>query len=149
MTEQPKDPNVPEKTAAEDNITRSIPSDPTDFSSTAGGNPVEGSQIMLVIDGVPIRILLQDNTRLTMGRPDPAKGFTPHIDLTRFNAEARGVSRMHATLTFRDKRLYLTDQTSRNGTFVAGQRLKPNEPRMLRVGDVIALGRLVIVVELP
>lgn len=52
------------------------------------------------------------------------------------NAET--VSRMHARLEYRDQMGYLKDLNSRNGTFLNGDRLKPQELRKFTEGDRIA-----------
>jgi pSer/pThr/pTyr-binding forkhead associated (FHA) protein len=40
--------------------------------------------------------------------------------------------------------IYITDLMSTNGTYLAGQRLKPNEATLLRKGDELLIGRLPI-----
>jgi DNA-binding winged helix-turn-helix (wHTH) protein len=54
-------------------------------------------------------------------------------------AEGSGVSRQHARLVIRDGVATLEDLGSKNGTFVAGERL--SAPRVLRDGDEIRLGQ--------
>jgi DNA-binding winged helix-turn-helix (wHTH) protein len=56
-------------------------------------------------------------------------------------AEGTGVSRQHARLVSRDGVATLEDLGSKNGTFVAGERLLA--PRVLRDGDEIRLGQAV------
>ena len=55
-----------------------------------------------------------------------------------------GVSRRHARIDVRDGRATLVDLESKNGTFVDGARVE--EPRALRDGDTIRLGRRVSLV---
>ena len=54
------------------------------------------------------------------------------------------VSRNHARVTADHRRYHLTDLDSANGTFVNGERLAPYVPRLLRHGDKIRLGRVVL-----
>jgi DNA-binding winged helix-turn-helix (wHTH) protein len=56
-------------------------------------------------------------------------------------AEGVGVSRQHARLAIEEGQATLEDLGSKNGTFVAGERL--SSPRVLRDGDEIRLGQAV------
>jgi len=56
-------------------------------------------------------------------------------------AEGGGVSRQHARLAIEGDVATLEDLGSKNGTFVAGERL--SSPRVLREGDEIRLGQAV------
>jgi hypothetical protein len=87
-------------------------------------------------------------TRLTIGRLDPDTGEAPVVDLSDCKAVEKGVSRRHAAIVRRDTgTLSLVDSESDNGTFLNGQRLVPNQPRILRDGDEIRLGHLVMYVR--
>ncbi len=68
----------------------------------------------------------------------------PDIDLTPHDAIEKGVSRTHAVLTRDQETVVVADLNSANGTFLNGQKLMPNEPRILRDNDELRLGRLVI-----
>ncbi|CAE6970003.1 CEP170B [Symbiodinium sp. CCMP2592] len=65
--------------------------------------------------------------------------------------DGKGISRMHARLTFTGRRPQLLDLGSSNGTFVNGLRLKPNIPHDLKHGDVVrfAQARCTYSFELP
>ncbi len=82
--------------------------------------------------------------QLVIGRLDPETQEAPEIDLSRFDAIENGVSRRHAVITRKENTLHLTDLHAANGTFLNGQKLVPEQPRVLRDGDDIRLGRLVI-----
>lgn len=84
-----------------------------------------------------------DLQRLVLGRVDPETGEAPAVDLTRFNAQDKGVSRQHAAILLKDGSLHIMDLESYNGTFLNGQRLIANQPRVLRDGDSVRLGYLV------
>lgn len=73
---------------------------------------------------------------LTLGR-DPGSGLLLDWDLMVSNrhAEIRGAAKGHA----------LVDLFSRNGTFVNGTRAPAGEPVPLRSGDVLQLGRTMLV----
>lgn len=81
--------------------------------------------------------------RLVMGRADAHSPTQPDVDLTSYGAIEKGVSRIHAVLERSDDTLTLTDLGSSNGTHLNGQRLGPDQPRVLRDGDEIRLGKLV------
>jgi DNA-binding response OmpR family regulator len=80
--------------------------------------------------------------KITVGRivaNDPSK---PDVDLTTFNAEALGVSRLHFTVHPEVDRLVVTDLNSGNGTFLNGNRLKANEMYRISAGDQLTVGLL-------
>jgi hypothetical protein len=81
---------------------------------------------------------------LSIGRRDPNTGSKPDIDLEKFDALNKGVSRRHATITRREGSLMLIDEGSPNGTFLNGQKLVSQQPRILRDGDDIRFGHLVV-----
>jgi len=55
----------------------------------------------------------------------------------------KGVSRRHAVLNRIKRTISITDLKSRNGTYLNGDRLIPQQVRFLRHGDEIHLGKLV------
>ncbi len=79
---------------------------------------------------------------ILLGRYDPASDTSPDIDLTGYDAEVSGVSRKHARLSIHDGSLYITDLEAPNATYLNGLRLTPRQPRILRDGDEIRLGKL-------
>ena len=81
---------------------------------------------------------------LIIGRIDPDSGERPEIDLSDFGGLDKGVSRRHAAIIRKDGSLQVVDKGSPNGTFLNGQKLVSNQPRVLRDGDDIRLGHLVI-----
>jgi FHA domain len=87
-------------------------------------------------------------TELTLGRVNPDTGEAPTIDLLECKGIEKGVSRRHASIVRRDGgTLSIIDQGSDNGTFLNGQRLIARQPRILRDGDEVRLGELVIYVR--
>ena len=102
---------------------------------------VRGSSDELVFDAQKI-------TELVIGRLDPETGETPAIDLERFQAMEQGVSRRHAAIVRKEGgSLQIVDKGSPNGTFLNGQRLVAHQPRILRDGDELRLGKLVLSVH--
>ncbi len=88
-----------------------------------------------------IEVKPQEETIL--GRYDGSSMSTPTVDLTPFGAYENGVSRIHAAIRRGEDTLTLVDLGSVNGTHLNGQRLIPNQPRVLRDGDEVRLGKLV------
>lgn len=81
--------------------------------------------------------------KLIFGRQDTTSSTQPDIDLVPFGALENGVSRQHAALELRHDTLTLNDLGSSNGTYLNGQRLIMNQPRVLRDGDEIKFGKLI------
>lgn len=81
---------------------------------------------------------------LIIGRKDPDTGESPPIDLDEFDALEKGVSRRHAAIVRREGALNVVDMGSPNGTYLNGQRLVALQPRVLRDGDDVRLGHLVL-----
>lgn len=98
---------------------------------------IDGEDRSLTID-------TRDIEELVIGRIDPDTHQSPPIDLTGFGALDKGVSRRHAAILRKDGSLHIVDKGSPNGTFLNGQRLVADQPRVLRDGDDIRLGYLVM-----
>jgi ribosomal protein L40E len=81
---------------------------------------------------------------MVMGRVDPETNEAPEIDLSDFGAQEKGVSRRHAAILRKEGSLHVVDLGSYNGTFLNGQRLIAEQPRVLRDGDDVRLGYLVL-----
>jgi hypothetical protein len=90
-------------------------------------------------------ITLPRREHLVLGRASESMmGQVTDIDLTPYNAKEYGVSRIHAKLSIQGDMLYVTDLSSTNGTTLNGRRLEPNVLRLVRNGDMLMLGRLVV-----
>ncbi len=87
---------------------------------------------------------LAERNEFTLGRISEGQPIMPDIDLSPYQAYARGVSRLHAVLKREASHVFLMDLGSSNGTFVNGKRLAPNVDHAVSNGDVIALGKLKI-----
>ncbi|NWG16669.1 MAG: FHA domain-containing protein [Chloroflexi bacterium] len=88
-------------------------------------------------------VIIQPAKRTILGRTDATSPQKPDVDLTPFGALDKGVSRIHAAIYRNEDTLTLVDMGSANGTHLNGQRLVPEQPRILRDGDEIRLGKLV------
>lgn len=108
-----------------------------------------GSRLMFEIEGVrePVLVKTPQAKPIVLGRNDADSSFMPEVDLVPFEALRNGVSRRHAALKLKRKRLDLVDLKSSNGTFLNGVRLDPGEPQQLRDGDKLQLGQMNITVR--
>jgi len=102
------------------------------------------SQIVLHVRGnhKPLIGVLRD--KLLIGRAGNADGPKPDLDLTEYDAYKKGVSRNHAEIMFKDDHVHIVDLRSGNGTFLNGRALSPYVPKVVRDGDEIRLGNLVM-----
>ena len=111
-------------------------------TATLGPQP-----IVMIHIGSPTADPIQINLThlIILGR---AETNDPDLDVSLAGHEAaqKGVSRRHASLEKVSKNVMLTDLNSTNGTFLNGQRLLPNQRRIIRDSDEIKLGRLVMYV---
>lgn len=99
-------------------------------------------EVILVIRGMIERITVKENVEFKLGRFEPTTKQQNEIDLTPYGAMDRGVSRLHARIHLEKEQLYITDLNSTNGTYLAGVKLNPHQPTLLRKGDELILGRL-------
>ena len=87
-------------------------------------------------------IVLHAGEEILVGRSDTQAQAVPDLDLNPYGAAEQGVSRRHAVIRRGEDTLTLIDLGSTNGTHLNGQRLIPNQPRVLRDGDEIRMGKL-------
>lgn len=92
----------------------------------------------------PLHIDLKDTQEIIVGRTAPDSVIVPDIDLTNHDAQGAGVSRVHATLKRQDTNITVVDMGSMNHTYLNGERIFPQEVRILRDGDELRLGKLVM-----
>lgn len=75
-----------------------------------------------------------------VGRPDPAAGIVPEIDLSGMDP-TRSLSRRHARLVVRDTKYYVREDASTvNGTFVNGVRVQTGVEVPIAPGDKLRFG---------
>jgi hypothetical protein len=80
---------------------------------------------------------------MLLGRASEAESYRPDFDMT-FYDEGDYVSRRHARITKGRAGYFITDLDSSNGTTVNDRLLLPNRARLLRNGDRIKVGLVVI-----
>lgn len=103
------------------------------------------SELVLYIPSESETITLLPGDRLVLGRNDRSSQKAPDLDLTPYDAFNKGVSRLHAAITRENgDTLSIVDLGSVNHTYVNSEQLVPHKPRILRDGDEIRLGDLVL-----
>jgi hypothetical protein len=117
--------------------------------SSDWGNAFLGkrAQLNLAIEGykeASVQVTIRD--QIVVGRTSSNTDEKPDLDLTPFGAVEHGVSRQHIMITKEGNMLKVVDLNSMNGTYLNGMQLRPNQPRVLRTGDKLHLGQLVLVV---
>ena len=80
---------------------------------------------------------------MMLGRASEAEDYRPDFDMT-FYDEGDYVSRRHARITKGRRGYFITDLGSSNGTTVNEEPLVPHRARLLRNGDRIQVGLVVI-----
>ena len=131
--------------------TRHLPTSPEVreiISPNIGGSAHIERKLYLHVRGSndPIEFSLEEGDFI-LGRGDPQSGSYPDIDLANYEAADKGVSRKHAQLSYRGSTLKISDLSSANFTYLNGDKLIPNQARILRDNDEVRLGWLVLQVQ--
>jgi hypothetical protein len=87
-------------------------------------------------------ISLKGRSNFTLGQAVSGQAVVPDVDLSAFDAETHGISRIHAELRVEGSAIMVVDLDSSNGTMVNGLPLEPQEAVRLHDGDVLQLGTL-------
>lgn len=101
---------------------------------------VDSHEVLLLIGDRIERLLMTSGREYQLGRFESPRSY--QLSLNNYGAMQYGISRLHAYLLVQNDTLYIIDHGSTNGTYVAGQRLLPDEPVALSKGSQILLGRL-------
>ena len=81
-------------------------------------------------------------TQFLIGRPDPATGTTPEIDLGPFDVQ-RTLSRRHAMLLREGAQYSIReDAATTNGTYLNGERLQTGIAMPVKTGDKLRFGSI-------
>lgn len=137
------------KTAQEDTDQKTgdklLDTDQVKAVETAGGSVFNDDMVLRVeIEGGTTPMLVYPKQEIIIGRRDPNSGGMPDVDLTSYAGYRMGVSRRHSAIRLQEKRLYVSDLGSSNGTFLNGTRLSAHRPYQIRDGDEIRLGQMVV-----
>ncbi len=101
-------------------------------------------KLLFHVRGYDKPLVVTLDSQLVLGRYDTDTDETPEVDLEPFDALELGVSRRHAVLLIEDDTLKLMDLGSANFSYINGQKLIAYQARILRDGDELRLGKLVI-----
>jgi hypothetical protein len=104
-------------------------------------------RLLMPYTGRELRVPFPSGT-LMVGRADTQRNIAPDVDLLPFDAHTHGVSRTHVLLRKEGNNILIQDLNSPNGSTLNGKKLTPNLPVLLRHGDVLRLGMLLLVVYL-
>jgi len=101
----------------------------------------------------PARFVLSSNKgnvpkEYPLEKPDTSIGRAPENDIV-LPDEEKVISRYHATIRYENGSYSLRDEGSSNGTYVNGQGLEKNFPRMLQDGDHVSIGDYELVFYAP
>ena len=103
--------------------------------------PVQSRSLALRAAGSDQPIVLDASlSDFLIGRPDPASGINPEVDLGPFNANGT-LSRRHARIGREGSLYFLREETGvANGTFVNGERLQAGQKVPIKPGDKLRFG---------
>jgi hypothetical protein len=103
---------------------------------------LDNNSIALYIGDNAEPLIIDATNATTLGRKSANSVYQPLIDLTRFGAHERGVSRLHVSIERIGDHFMVMDLHSSNGTWLNGKRLEPDVPHLLRSGDRLKLSLL-------
>ncbi len=101
-------------------------------------------KLLLHVRGHDTPLIVPLAEKLIVGRYDTETEQSPEVDLSGYDAARLGVSRHHALILAEDDGLKVMDLNSANFTYINGQRLIAHQSRILRDGDELRLGHMVI-----
>jgi len=123
---------------------KSMPPTPPIISEEQLKPTTEANVMTVVIPSSGRRLQLQVTEQIRVGRCDPIKEFEPELDLTPDGGSKHGVSRLHAIIQFTERGPVLIDLNSTNGTLLNNYRLPADIPYLVRNGDEVRFGHLLV-----
>lgn len=111
------------------------------FTNTS---PLPRNKITFELQDHNERIVIENQSRIVIGRSSTHSARVPDVDLTPFHAFSKGVSSTHASIFRVDNCLNISDLGSTNGTYLNREALTPHQAYELHNGDVIYLGQMAI-----
>jgi len=101
--------------------------------------------LALYIDQNTDPLIIQLIHEAILGRYSPGNTTQPRVDLAPYNAQSRGVSRLHAAIRRNSEgQMTVVDLGSSNGTWLNNERLDAQRPYVLRPGDRVVLSQIQI-----
>jgi FHA domain/zinc-ribbon domain len=127
--------------------TKDLPGTDMDPRTRWGTAFLTSSTVSLIVQDMKIDVEVPPDREVVLGRSSGDSPMRPDVDLSRFNGEQLGVSRLHASLRRSEETVQIADLSSKNFTYINGQQLHPREVRVLRNDDEIRLGKLTMKVK--
>ena len=113
-------------------------------SETPEVSETSAKKVVLFVKDANKEIELPDKDEVTLGREDLVSQISPDIDLTPYNADECGVSRIHCKIARVNNGYTIEDLKSTNSTFVNKKKVEPGKPHPISEGDEIRLGKMAI-----
>ncbi len=108
-----------------------------------GGGAASGLAVLAAFKAARPRLVIANEAIRTIRDIDKAQFVVGRQgDTTNLAIEHQAVSACHATITYKDRRFYLEDMGSSNGTFLAGDRLPPNQQVELKPESHLRFGSI-------
>jgi len=104
----------------------------------------EEQQLTFIIPSSRQRLTVPLREQIQVGRADADNDFYPELDLTDYGGGQKGVSRHHAIIEASTSGIALIDLNSTNGTYLNSFRLSGKRPYIIKDGDEIRFGDLLI-----
>jgi len=108
------------------------------------GFGIKADRIVFVVPSSGRRLEVELGQTISVGRVDTRQGIWPEVDLTLDEGAEKGVSRKHALVRSSDEGVVLVDLGSTNGTRVNDRRMPPERPHLLKNGDAVRFGNLLV-----
>ena len=109
--------------------------------------PAPQGEPRLVAEEGGVEFPLDGLDEAVVGRPDRGAGFVPEVDLSALDTK-RTLSRRHARIVRRGTEAFVVEEkSSRNGTFVNGERLAAGREVALHDGDLVQFGLVKLVFQ--
>lgn len=112
--------------------------------NTQKNNYVRPWRVSFKIEQSNVELVFEVNDRILIGRSAQTDQMFQGIDLSPFNGHTFGVSRLHAEIRQKNQQIIIIDKNSANGTLLNDQKLKPEVPYVIRHGDKLGLGNMLI-----
>jgi hypothetical protein len=120
-----------------------LPSQPS-FSYPAKGLGPLGEGVSFYIAGEVRPLIIRGRNKIILGRHAGEEQSPAVVDLTPYNGGLLGVSRRHALIAATEEGYTVEDLGSTNGTWLNERQLPVHMPFMLRTGDQVRLGQLIL-----
>ena len=104
----------------------------------------KSKRLIVVIPSSRRRMTFELDDDIHIGRADPDAEVHPEVDLSDDQGGDQGVSRNHAQIKLAEQGVILIDLDSTNGTFLNNYPLQAHQPYILKSGDEVQFGDLLV-----